>query len=66
MANAFQPLDESWPFPFPRQDWEQTPPAVQAYLLTLQQDLRSLRDRAETLESRRQCQFSSLRVTENT
>jgi len=53
MVNALQPVDETWPFPFPRPEWEQTPSAVQAYLLTLQQDLRSLRDRVETLESRR-------------
>ena len=27
--------DEAWPFPFPRSDWEQVPPSVQAFLLTL-------------------------------
>ena len=53
-----QPLPSdsaAWPFPFPRQDWEQTPPAVQAYLLAVQQDLAHLRDlhnRVETLEAR--------------
>ena len=34
-----EPLPESatpgWPFPFTPQDWEQTPPAVQAYLRTV-------------------------------
>ena len=30
------PDSTAWPFPFPRQDWEQTPPAVQAYLLAVQ------------------------------
>jgi hypothetical protein len=33
------PDSTAWPFPFPPQDWEQTPPAVQAYLRTVQQDL---------------------------
>ena len=53
-----QPLpsdNAAWPFPFPRQDWEQTPPAVQAYLLAVQQDLAHLRDlhnRVEALEAR--------------
>ena len=27
--------DEAWPFPFPRSDWEQVPPSVQAFHLTL-------------------------------
>lgn len=27
--------DEAWPFPFPRSDWEQVPPSVQAFLLDL-------------------------------
>ncbi len=53
-----QPLPSdsaAWPFPFPCQDWEQTPPAVQAYLLTVQHDLAQLHDlqaRVETLEAR--------------
>jgi len=49
------PDSTAWPFPFPRQDWEQTPPAVQAYLLAVQQDLTHLRDlhnRVEVLEAR--------------
>lgn len=29
----------SWPFPFTEQDWEQTPPAVQAYLHTLHAEM---------------------------
>jgi hypothetical protein len=49
------PDSTAWPFPFPRQDWEQTPPAVQAYLLAVQQDLAQLRDlhnRVDVLEAR--------------
>jgi transposase len=41
-----------WPFPFTPQDWEQTPPAVQAYLRTVRDALGQLHDRVETLEAR--------------
>jgi transposase len=41
-----------WPFPFTPQDWEQTPPAVQAYLRTMRDALGQLQDRVETLEAR--------------
>ena len=41
-----------WPFPFPPQVWEQTPPAVQAYLRTMRDALGQLQDRVETLEAR--------------
>ena len=34
-----------WPFPFPPQDWEQTPPAVQAYLRTVRHALDHLQER---------------------
>ena len=44
------PDNTAWPFPFPRQDWEQTPPAVQAYLLAVQQDLAQLRDLHQRVE----------------
>jgi transposase len=48
------PAPEStvWPFPFPYQDWEQTPPAVQAYLLAVQQHLTQLHERIDALEAR--------------
>ena len=49
------PDNAPWPFPFPRQDWEQTPPAVQAYLRTVQPDLtplQDLQDRVASLEAR--------------
>ena len=49
------PDNAPWPFPFPRQDWEQTPPAVQAYLRTVQHDLtqlQDLQDRVASLEAR--------------
>jgi hypothetical protein len=51
-----EPLLESgatlWPFPFAEQDWEQTPPAVQAYLHTLRREVGQLQERVESLEAR--------------
>src|SRR5262252_2848832 len=51
-----EPRSESantvWPFPFTPQDWEQTPPAVQAYLRTIRDELGQVQDRVETLEAR--------------
>src|SRR5215468_12435472 len=44
----------AWPFPFTPQDWEQTPPAVQAYVHTLHNELTQLRERVEALEARLQ------------
>ena len=41
-----------WPFPFTEQDWEQTPPAVQAYLHTLHREMGQLHERVEGLEAR--------------
>ena len=41
-----------WPFPFTPQDWEQTPPAVQAYLHTVHDALGQLQERVDTLEAR--------------
>jgi transposase len=41
-----------WPFPFTPQDWEQTPPAVQAYLHSVCDDLGQLQERGEILEAR--------------
>jgi transposase len=53
-----EPLPESatpgWPFPFTPQDWEQTPPAVQAYLRTVRDALGQLQERVDTLEARLQ------------
>jgi hypothetical protein len=42
MVTTAPPPDNAWPFPFPAQDWSQTPPSVQAYILQLQDDLRHL------------------------
>jgi transposase len=51
-----EPLSDStnalWPFPFPPQDWEQTPRAVQTYVHTLQDELTQLRERVDALEAR--------------
>jgi hypothetical protein len=41
-----------WPFPFPEADWEQTPPAVQAYLHTLRHEMGQLQDQVESLQAR--------------
>ena len=42
----------AWPFPFPATDWEQTPPAVQAYLHALQHERGRLQDQVESLQAR--------------
>ena len=39
-------------FPFTALDWEQTPPAVQAYLHTLHDEMSQLQGRVEQLEAR--------------
>jgi transposase len=43
-----------WPFPFSQAHWEQTPPAVQAYIVALHQELAQLKQRVEALEARTQ------------
>jgi transposase len=40
-----------WPFPFAPADWAQTPPAVQAYIVALHQELAQLKQRVEALEA---------------
>lgn len=35
----------SWPYPFPREEWEQLPPGIRAYITTLQQRLEQLEAR---------------------
>ena len=47
-----EPNSTSWPFPFTAQDWQQTPPAVQAYLHTLRDEMGQLQERVERLEAR--------------
>jgi transposase len=51
-----EPWSESartvWSLPFTPQDWEQTPPAVQAYLHTVHDALGQLQERVDTLEAR--------------
>src|SRR5215468_10477922 len=49
LADSTNPL---WPFPFTPQDWAQTPLAVQAYVHTLRDEVKQLRDGVETLEAR--------------
>ena len=55
MDQPSAPDSSVWPFPFPHQDWEQTPPAVQAYRRTVQEDLaqrHALQERVAALEAR--------------
>ena len=52
MALPPTPHSSPWPFPFPQQDWEQTPSSVQAYVLTVQQSLTQLQERVAALEAR--------------
>jgi transposase len=54
MEPRSDPTNTIWPFPFPPQDWEQTPLAVQAYVCTLRDEVAQLHDRVETLETRLQ------------
>ena len=52
METAPLPPDNTWPFPFPQQDWAQTPPSVQAYIVQLQHALSHLSARVEAIEAR--------------
>lgn len=52
MELRLESTNTGWPFPFTLQDWEETPPAVQAYLHTVRDALGQLQDRVETLEAR--------------
>ena len=52
MEPLSEPTNTVWSFPFTPQDWEQTPPAVQAYVRTLRDEVAQLHDRVETLETR--------------
>jgi transposase len=52
MQPVTESLSTAWLFPFTPQDWAQTPPAVQAYVRTLSDEVAQLHDRVETLEVR--------------
>ena len=52
MAPRSEPTNTVWSFPFTPQNGEQTPPAVQAYVRTLSDEVAQLHDRVETLEAR--------------
>jgi transposase len=54
MEPLSEPTNTVWPFPFPPQDWEQTPLAVQAYVRTLRDEVAQLQNRVETLETQLQ------------
>ncbi len=61
METASPPPNNAWPFPFSEQDWGQTPPSVQAYIVQLQHDLRHLSARVEAIEAR----FNAMAETSN-
>jgi len=46
------PVHPIWPWPFGLQDWEHTPPAVQAYVHTLHHELIQLHERVDALAGR--------------
>jgi transposase len=52
MEPLLEPTNTVWSFPFSPQDWAQTPPAVQAYMRTLRDEVAQLHDRVETLQAR--------------
>jgi transposase len=52
MEPLLEPNSTMWPWPFTAQDWEQTPPAVQAYLRTMRHEMGQLQERVESLEAR--------------
>ena len=52
MTSLSEPANTGWLFPFTWQDWELTPPAVQAYLCTVRDEVEQLQGRVETLEAR--------------
>jgi transposase len=54
MEPRSEPTNTVWSFPFPPQDWAQTPLAVQAYVRTLRDEVAQLQNRVETLETRLQ------------
>src|SRR5262252_7321202 len=54
MESLSEPTNTVWSFPFPPQDWEQTPLAVQAYVRALRDEVKQLHDSVETLEARLQ------------
>jgi transposase len=52
MEPRSEPTNTVWSCPFTPQDWEQTPPAVPAYVRTLADEGTQRHDRVETLEAR--------------
>jgi transposase len=52
MEPRSEPTNTVWPFPFTPQEWDQTPPAVQAYLRTVREELGQLHERVDILEAR--------------
>jgi transposase len=54
MEPLLDPTHTIWSFPFPPQDWAQTPLAVQAYVRALRDEVKQLHDCVENLEARLQ------------
>jgi hypothetical protein len=65
MASLSEPANAGWLFPFRPQDWEQTPPAVQAYLGTVRDEVEQLQGRVETLEARLRLSRSNGAITQS-
>lgn len=52
MASSSPANNTTWSFPFSPQEWDHTPGAVQAHVLTLEQRLHVLEQQVETLQGR--------------
>jgi transposase len=61
-----EPKSMVWSFPFPAQDWEQTPPAVQAYVHTLHDEMGHLRHEMNRLQERVERLAAQLRQNSTT
>jgi hypothetical protein len=53
MESLPEPMSTAWPVPCMPQDWEQTPPAVQASVHPLHHERTQLRERVDALEAHR-------------
>ena len=40
-----EPIENIWPYPFPKEDWDQLPASVKVYIQSLEQRLKKLEDR---------------------
>jgi transposase len=61
-----EPNPTAWSLPFTEQDWEQTPPAVQAYVHTLHDEMSHLRHEMKQLQERFESLEARLKQTSTT